>query len=94
MIATSFRRKIAFLALAAVLAAPSIIAAGPRTEVRQPARAVESPSVNLLERVWSFLRNAWSKEGCHIDPDGVCTDQPPVQSDTGCHIDPNGICVP
>ena len=97
MLTPSFRRTILLLLLAAVLATPWASAAGPRAAESPSAQAVESAPLDLLGRVWSFLRNAWSKEGCHIDPSGLCstgTSQPPPQTKEGCNIDPSGQCRP
>jgi hypothetical protein len=92
---TPFRRTAAvlLLLLAAVLAAPPASAAG-----RHPAAAVSLSPLEALDRLWSFLRIAWSKEGCHIDPSGQCkpgtASPPPAATKTSCHIDPSGQCRP
>jgi hypothetical protein len=94
MLTASARRKILLFLLAAVLAAPWVSAA-PRTE--GPVPAVEPSLLERLDRFWSFLWNAWSKEGCRIDPDGRCstgTAEPATQTETGCRIDPDGRCLP
>jgi hypothetical protein len=89
-----FRRTAAvlLLLLAAVLAAPPASAAGRHAE------AVSLSPLEALDRLWSFLRAAWSKEGCHIDPDGQCkpgTASPaPAETKAGCNIDPSGQCKP
>ena len=89
-----FRRTTAvlLLLLAAVLAAPPASAAG------RPAEAVSLSPLEALDRLWSFLRAAWSKDGCNIDPSGLCkpgtTSPPPVQAKDGCNIDPDGRCKP
>jgi len=93
MLTASLRRKTLLLLLAAVLAAPWASAAGPRTETAQPAQAAESAPLDALERLWGLLRNAWIKDGCHLDPFGRCTAQPPVQTKEGCRLDPDGRCV-
>jgi hypothetical protein len=92
MLTASLRRKTILLLLAAVLAAPWASVAGPRTEGDQPAQAVQPGALELLDRFWGFLRNTWNKDGCHIDPFGRCTPQPPVQTKEGCNVDPNGNC--
>ena len=90
----TFRRTTAvlLLLLAAVLAAPPASAAG------RPTETVSLSPLEALDRLWSFLRAAWSKEGCGVDPDGTCkpgtTSPPPAQTKEGCHIDPNGQCRP
>jgi len=95
MLTASFRRKTILFLLLAVLATPWASAAGPRTENAGPAHAGELSTLEVLDHLWSFLRSAWSKSNCHIDPDGLCstgTAQPPPQTKTGCHLDPNGLC--
>jgi hypothetical protein len=89
----SFRRTTAvlLLLLAAVLAAPPASAAG------RPAEAVSLSPLKALDRLWSFLRAAWSKEGCSIGPDGLCNPGatlPPPETKEGCKIDPDGRCTP
>jgi hypothetical protein len=80
------------LLLAAVLAAPPASAAG------RPAEAVSLSPLETLDRLWSFLRAAWGKDSCHIDPSGRCkpgtTSQPPAQTKDSCGIDPSGKCRP
>jgi hypothetical protein len=99
----SFRRTAAvlLLLLAAVLAAPPASAAGGR-----PAEAVSLSPFDLLDRIWSFLRAAWSpgtpspppaetKDGCGLDPNGGCKPgTPPAGTKDGCHVDPDGRCKP
>jgi len=97
MLTASSRRKTTLLLLlAAILAAPWASAAGPRNppDAAGPAQAAEWASLELFGRLWSFLWS-WSKEGCHLDPNGLCSSskpQPPTK--TGCHVDPDGRCVP
>jgi len=92
----SLRRKTVVFLLIAVFAVPLASTAGPRNESSGPATAVALSPLELLGHLWSFLRGAWNKEGCRIDPDGQCTtgaSQPPVQTKEGCHIDPDGRCA-
>src|SRR6185295_7188113 len=89
----SFRRTAAILLLllAAILAAP------PASAASRPAEAVSLSPLEALDRLWSFLRAAWSKEGCNIDPNGQCkpgTTNPPAATKEGCHIDPDGRYKP
>jgi len=93
----SLRRKTVVLLLIAVLAVPLASAAGPRNGSSGPATAAALSPLELLDHLWSFLRGAWNKEGCRIDPSGQCTTdtgQPTVQTKTGCHLDPSGLCIP
>jgi hypothetical protein len=94
MLTASFRRKTVLLVLIAVLALPWVSAAEVRPQGRDAVQAVEASPLDLLGRVWSFLRNAWAKSSCHIDPKGLCPAQPPVQAKSVCSIDPNGLCRP
>lgn len=84
----SFRRTVFLLLLLTVLAVPWASAAGGPVADR-PAEAAASP-LELLGRLWDFLRSAWSDSGCHLDPDGRCAPQP--QTDSGCRLDPDGRC--
>lgn len=95
MLTVSFRRKTLLLLLAAVLAVPSASAAAPRIEVPTPDRSIHSAPLELLGRALSFLRSAWSKTGCDINPLGFCTKgTPPPQTKAGCDINPFGQCHP
>jgi len=92
----SLRRKTVVLLLIAVFAVPLASAAGPRSESSGPATAVALSPMEMLGHLWSFLRGAWSKTGCHLDPNGQCTtgtSQPTVQTKEGCHLDPSGQCT-
>jgi hypothetical protein len=86
----SIRRKIFVLIILVALATtPWASARGPQPGKPRAAQAVED--VPLLGNFWSFLRSFWEKEGCHIDPWGVCMDEPAPE--IGCNIDPNGHCI-
>jgi hypothetical protein len=87
----SFRRTVFLLLLFTVLAAPWAWAAGGRPDADRPAETASSP-LHLLDRLWTFLKSAWSEEGCMIDPDGRCVPAPQPQGDSGCMIDPDGRC--
>ena len=90
----SFRRTTAvlLLLLAAVLATPPAFAAG------RPAETVSLSPLEALDHLWSFLRAAWSKDSCSINPDGQCKPRtvspPPAQAKDSCSIDPSGRCKP
>jgi hypothetical protein len=98
MLTASFRRKTVLAFVFLVLGAPWALAAGPRNSVPPPEAAAFALSPpELLDRVWSLLRAAWTKEGCHIDPSGHCssaTAEPSGQTKEGCNIDPSGRCTP
>jgi len=87
----TFRRTTAvlLLLLAAVLAAPPASAAG------RPTETVSLSPLEALDRLWSFLRAAWSKDGCGLDPSGQCKPSPPpAEAKEGCGVDPDGHCKP
>jgi hypothetical protein len=82
-------RRLAVLCLAlSLFATPGTWAARPAARTPEPAK--------LLGQAWSLLTVLWTKEGCHIDPNGRCVTSPPavtpLAADTGCNIDPNGRC--
>jgi len=86
-----FRRTTAvlLLLLAAVLAAPPASAAG------RPAETVSLSPLEALDRLWSFLRAAWTKDGCSINPNGQCKPSPPpAETKDSCSINPDGHCKP
>ena len=96
MIRTGLHRKASLLLLVSVLVFPWTASAGPHLGT---ARTLDiSPSTFLEEffgRAWTFLTGTRNKEGCHLDPSGLCAPvkpQPAVQTDTGCHLDPSGGC--
>lgn len=91
MTASLFRRTLAVFILSLVLTAPWSSAAGLPSESVRPVKAAEV-SPDLLGRIWSFLSNLWSDEGCYIDPSGRCGARPAATPDSGCYIDPNGRC--
>ena len=81
---TSFRRNVFLLLLLAALTFP--------------VQAVASP-LDLFDRVWSFVKSAWSESGSRIDPDGPANDEgsridpdgaSQPETDSGSRIDPNG----
>jgi hypothetical protein len=55
---------------------------------------VLSQPVGVLGSMWELLAQAWSENGCLIDPSGRCGAGPDtvVTSDNGCWIDPSGRC--
>jgi hypothetical protein len=59
----------------------------------------------LFDRLWALLSARWSaavslpaqrqtKEGCGMDPNGLCKTAPQPQSEAGCGMDPSGQCNP
>src|SRR5437773_517626 len=98
MYRSSFRRMIVALALGVALLSPWAAAAEPRirTEPSHMPRIAELP-LDFMTQLWNLLSRAWAKNGCSLDPHGICTtspsSDPTVQGDTGCGIDPNGGCA-
>lgn len=87
------RRLIVVLALSALLGSPATSLAGPRSTAR-PSRT-QAVAQTPLSRFWNSLVRAWEKEGCRIDPNGLCTTIiPPETADAGCSADPYGHCLP
>ena len=96
---TFVRRRSVVLVLIAILAIPWPSAAGPRKPSYRDAKVAQPEPVplQLLGRAWRLLQNVWTKEGCQIDPSGLCHQgsvqpQPTDQLDSGCQIDPGGLC--
>lgn len=87
----NLRRKIAALAVLALLAV-SGAEAGVRSGSPSPAAAPAVAWSLLLERLWTLLTGNLTKEGCTIDPHGVCVPASP-KADNGCTIDPHGVCI-
>ena len=89
MLIASLRRTAVLVSLIAVLATSHVSATGLQNGGARPMLA----TTELLDRVLSFLR-PHLKEGCHLDPDGLCytnSVQPP-HTKAGCKLDPNGLC--
>ena len=76
------------LVLATVLAAPSAGWSAGRRFSSDSTWARGSVTTNLMVAFWSYVTSLWGKEGCGIDPNGLCT-----SSDAGCGLDPHG-CEP
>jgi hypothetical protein len=55
--------------------------------------AAASAPLDLFGRLWSFLSGLWSKNGCSVDPNGLCTPSPTPTSENGCGADPDGHCL-
>jgi hypothetical protein len=51
---------------------------------------------NLLVMLWGYLVSLGGKEGCGLDPSGLCKNSPsaPTISDAGCGLDPSGCESP
>ena len=76
------RTVLLLLVVVAMLALPwTASAAGSRSP--WPARALQAGELDLFSHLWSFFR----KEGCRLDPGGLCAPK------GGCGIDPSGLCA-
>ena len=86
------RRTVTLFLLAAVLAAPLALWAGPLPGGPPSAAAAEGSGPLLLRPFWDLLAFLWQETGCHIDPNGGCaaSPRPGAAADEGCHIDPGG----
>ena len=79
-----------------ILAVATPLAAAPVQRSDQVRFEAAAPLASL----WSWLANAWTKNGCLIDPNGRClpgtgtAPAPPAGADNGCGLDPNGRCSP
>jgi hypothetical protein len=76
------RRLVVVLALSALLGSPATsLAAGPRSAARH-SRA-QTAARNPMSWLWNALVRGWEKEGCRIDPNGLCiTVAAPVSRDS------------
>lgn len=84
------------LALATLLAAPSTGWAAGRRFSSDGAWSRSSALEDLMATFWSYLAALWGKEGCGIDPDGLCTTDPSTTESidkNGCGLDPHGGCT-
>jgi len=92
MINVSIRRTTLLLLVVVVfVTTPWASAASPRPEGPRWAQGLDD--VPFLGNFWIFLRSAWEKEGCNIDPNGHCIQEPTPSTKIGCHLDPWGHCV-
>ena len=94
MFRTSLPKLVLVLVLVTALAAPLTgWAAGRRFSSDDTWVRTENPLVML----WSYLTGLFEKEGCGIDPNGLCknsTATSPTTTKEGCGIDPDGRCAP
>lgn len=100
---SSFRRRIPAVVLGLTLAAHWAMASETQSRPTgsSPARPAEisaQASLNLFSKIWSLLTSMWNKNGCRVDPNGICVSQQgntdiTVGADNGCSGDPNGHCL-
>lgn len=89
-------RRIASLALCAVLAGSATLSAKPLATVSPDSAAVSQglSEAGFWNTVWSFLVSVWTKTGSSPDPyGGASNGQGPTQpeADTGSAGDPYGL---
>jgi hypothetical protein len=86
------RRAVVFAALAMCLALPG--GAATRGKAQRSGNPVAAPSA-VSFRLLNWLAVLFLKEGCRIDPGGLCANGGGSQTTTeaGCRIDPWGLCA-
>ena len=48
---------------------------------------------NPLVAFWNYIVGFWDKEGCGLDPSGMCKAKTVETDENGCGIDPHGGCT-
>jgi hypothetical protein len=94
-------RKVAALALAGLCLASWLSASETRARpAARPSSAVTEAPRSLVVSLWNALVSLWAKNGCHIDPNGLCSpvsgtggSGQGVSADNGCHLDPSGCAA-
>ncbi|MEO6193890.1 MAG: hypothetical protein ABIS20_12830 [Thermoanaerobaculia bacterium] len=89
MMTSSSRKSLAVLF--ALLLASTAVSAEPRGPHR--ARTVASDSMESFSRFWRVLAGFWTKNGCSLDPSGICLPKA-TPTENGCSADPDGRCLP
>ena len=92
-----FRRRL--LRTFAVLVV-SLALTTPLCEAASRSRASRTSPAFTHLGIWAWVTNLWAKNGCSIDPGGLCATNPTSQPfasvpsgsslDAGCGIDPGG----
>jgi hypothetical protein len=96
MFRTSLPKLVLVLVLSTALATPSTGWAAGRRFSSDDTWVRGSAVENLMITFWSYLVGLWGKEGCGIDPDGLCKTVPSTTELTdknGCGLDPHGGCT-
>jgi len=83
---TSSSRK-AFVVLVALFLVTTAVSAEPRPGAR--AHSARTVAMESFSGFWSVLASFWTKNGCSVDPSGVC-----LPTKNGCQMDPDGHCLP
>jgi hypothetical protein len=84
------------LALVPVSGVRAATARSSREDIqKRPQATALSLRLQALQQLWVGF---WTKEGCRIDPWGLCepssSTSPTQSSDAGCGADPWGRCLP
>jgi len=93
----SLPKLVLVFALATALAVPSMGWSAGRRIPNDSTWARGSVTTNLMVAFWNYVTGLWGKEGCGIDPHGLCgtsTATSPTNAKEGCGIDPDGRCAP
>ena len=87
-------RMVLTLVLTTLLVTTAALAQTPVFSAVRPLGPAASASQDLFARLWSFLTQPWSKNGCEVDPSGRCLPQGSglAPGDNGCQVDPDGRC--
>ncbi|HVT61216.1 MAG TPA: hypothetical protein VHR45_22830 [Thermoanaerobaculia bacterium] len=90
------RRTLTVLIVSLALTLPWCASAAPALREPGGAALVSMGSWDIPARLWGWLAGAWTKEGCTIDPSGLCIRgpvrpaPPAAHTNAGCVIDPSG----
>ena len=92
----SLPKLVLVLVLATLLAAPSTGWAAGRRFSSDGTWSRSSALEDLRVTFWSYLVGLREKEGCGLDPHGLCkaSSSTTSNSDAGCGIDPSGCELP
>jgi hypothetical protein len=88
------RRLVVVLALSALLGSPATSLAAPRSHSAARHSRHQTAARAPLSRLWNALVSVWEKNGCVIDPNGLCVPNSQESADNGCGLDPYGRCIP
>ncbi len=88
------RRLIAVLALSALLGSPATSWAASRSHSAARHSRAQAAAQTPLSWLWNALVSGREKEGCRIDPNGLCLPNSQKSLDNGCSLDPYGRCIP
>jgi|1186.fasta_scaffold315009_1 hypothetical protein len=87
-------RLVFALLIAVALAVPSAFASSLSAAFPRLSVITFSVSEERFAGFWSLLTSLGAKNGCQVDPNGICLPRSSHAADNGCSADPNGICLP